>query len=144
MCSPGGWIGNAHRAVELRYLRKERPVASDLTPPRRWDPKQYAAQQEERARDYEDYKKRYAAATGEICGNVVAENAKDGNAGIISFLFAGGFSPFEKPITNVGADGSFCRGGLAPENISCTLVGTQMKSQPMPRTIRECQTEKRQ
>lgn len=114
MCSPGGWIGNAHRALELRYLRKERPVASDLTPPRRWDPKQYAAQQEERARDYEDYKKRYAAATGEICGNVVAENAKDGNAGVISFLFAGGFSPFEKPITNVGADGSFCSGRIGP------------------------------
>jgi hypothetical protein len=38
MCSPGGWIGNANRAVELRYLRKERPVASDLTPPRRGGP----------------------------------------------------------------------------------------------------------
>lgn len=114
MCSPGGWIGNAHRAVELRYLRKERPVASDLTPPRRWDPKQYAAQQEERERDYEEYEKRYSAVTGEICGRVVAENAKDGNAGIISFLFAEGFSPYAAPIVNVLADGSFCSGRLGP------------------------------
>jgi hypothetical protein len=114
MCSPGGWIGDAHRVVELRFLRKERPVASDLTPPRRADPKEYAAHEEERKREYEEYQKRYAAVTGEICGKAVAENAKDGNAGVISFLFAGGFSPFEKPIVNVGADGSFCSGRLGP------------------------------
>jgi hypothetical protein len=114
MCSPGGWIGNEHRATELRYLRSERPIAIDLTPPRRIDPKQYAAHEEERKREYEEYQTRYAAVTGEICGKVIAENAKDGNAGVISFLFAGGFSPFEKPIMNVGADGSFCSGRLGP------------------------------
>jgi hypothetical protein len=114
MCSPGGWIGNAHQAVELRYLRKERPIASDLKPPRGWNPKQYAAQQEERKSDYEEYEKRYSAVTGEICGKVTAENAKGGNAGIISFLFAGGFSPYAAPMMNVGADGSFCSGRLGP------------------------------
>ena len=114
MCSPGGWTGNEHRAIELRYLRKERPLASDLTPPLRPDPKQYAAQEKQRKHDYEEYLKRYAALTGEICGKVVAEDAKDGNAGVISFLFTGGFSPFEKPIANVGADGSFCSGRLGP------------------------------
>jgi hypothetical protein len=114
MCSPGGWTGNEHRAIELRYLRKERPLAGDLTPPRRPDPKPYAAQEQQRKREYEEYLKRYAALTGEICGKVVAEDAKDGNAGVISFLFAGGFSPFEKPIANVGTDGSFCSGRLGP------------------------------
>jgi hypothetical protein len=114
MCSPGGWIGDEHRAVELRYLRKEHPVASDLAPPRRWGPKQYVAQQEERKRDYEVFEKRYSAVTGEICGKVVAENAKDRNAGMISFLFAEGFSPYAAPMMNVGADGSFCSGRLGP------------------------------
>ncbi len=57
MCSPGGWIGNAHRAAfELRYLRKERPVASDLTARVSQDVlKQYSTQQEQRERDYEEH-----------------------------------------------------------------------------------------
>ncbi len=114
MCSPGGWVGKQNAAVELRYLRKERPLAGDLTPPRRADPKHYAGEQEQQKREFEEYQKRYAEVSGEICGKVVAENAKDGNGGLISFLFAGGFSPFDKPMVNVGADGSFCSGRLGP------------------------------
>ena len=84
MC-PGGWIGNANRAVELRYLSKERPVASDLAPPRRGNPNSTQRSRKKESATTRN-KKRYAAVTGEICGKVVAENAKDGNAGVISFL----------------------------------------------------------
>jgi hypothetical protein len=52
--------------------------------------------------------------TGEICGKVVAENAKESNPGMIAFLFSEGFSPFEKPVVNTSADGSFCSGRLGP------------------------------
>jgi hypothetical protein len=114
MCSPGGWIAGTNAAVELRYLRKERPIASDLTLQRRWNAKEYAAQEEERTRDFEEYQERYAAVTGEICGNVAAEKAKDGNEGILSFLFSGGFSPYAHPTANINSDGSFCSGRLGP------------------------------
>jgi len=114
MCSPGGWIGSANAAVELRCLRKERPMAADLAPPIRWNAKEYAAHEEERKRDFDEGQKRYAAVTGEICGNVVGEGTSNGNAGIVSFLFSEGFSPYAHPTTSLNADGSFCSPRLGP------------------------------
>jgi hypothetical protein len=45
MCSPGGWIGVSSVATELRYLRNERPVPSDLAPHKPWSAKEFAAQE---------------------------------------------------------------------------------------------------
>jgi hypothetical protein len=114
MCSPGGWIRGYNTATELRYLKKERASARDLAPIRRWDEKEYAAQEEERKRDSEEYGKRYATATGKICGTAAVEKTKDGNTGMVSFLFVGGFSPSAHPTASVNSDGLFCSGRLGP------------------------------
>lgn len=114
MCSPGGWIGGSRSAVELRYLRKEHPIASDLALIKRWTDKDYAAQEEQRRREFEEDRKRYEMATGKICGTVVVDKTKDGNTGILSFLSTTGYSPIEHPTANVDADGSFCSPPLGP------------------------------
>jgi hypothetical protein len=114
MCSPGGWVGSSSAQIELRYLRKDRPVGSDLVPIRRWNEKEYAAQEERRQRDYEADGKRYAAVTGEICGTVATEKTKDEGTGIVSFLSTAGFSPAAHPTVYVRSDGSFCSGRLGP------------------------------
>jgi hypothetical protein len=114
MCSPGDWIGGNSAAVELRYLRNEHPISSDLTPRRRWNAKEYAAQEGKRRRDSEEFSKRYAAVTGEICGKVASEKTKDEDTGIVSFLSTAGFSPAAHPTAYVGSDGSFCSGRLGP------------------------------
>ncbi len=114
MCSPGGWVGGSSAQTELRYLRKERPAGSDLVLIRRWDEKEYAAQEERRRRVYEEDGKRYAAATGEICGTVHSEKTKDEGTGIVSFLSAAGFSPSAHPTAYVRSDGSFCSKRLGP------------------------------
>jgi len=113
MCSPGGWIGWSSTATELRYLKKERPIAGDLALIRRWNEKEYAAQEAERRRDFAEHEKRYAAATGEICGRVAAGKTAD-VAGTVSFLSTAGFSPYAHPTAYLGADGSFCSGRLGP------------------------------
>jgi hypothetical protein len=114
MCSPGGWVGGSSAATELRYLRKDRPVGSDLAPIRGWSEKEYAAQEERKQRGFEEDVKRYAAVTGEICGTVTAGKTIDGNSGIVSFLFTAGFSPYALPTANVNSDGSFCSKRLGP------------------------------
>lgn len=114
MCSPGGWIGGSSAAVELRYLRKEHPMTSDLAPTRRWSDKDYAEQQEARRSEFEEDRKRYEAATGKICGTVVSEKTKDRSAGILSFLSTAGYSPAAYPITYVNPDNSFCSQPLGP------------------------------
>ncbi len=114
MCSPGAWSGASTVATELRYLRKERPIASDLALIRRPGDKEYAAQEAHRSRDLQDDRKRYAAATGKICGTVSAEKTKDLNTGLLSFLATTGYSPARHPTANVNPDGSFCSGQLGP------------------------------
>jgi hypothetical protein len=114
MCSPGGWIGGSSVAVELRYLRKERPIASDLAPFRPWSANEYAAQEGQRQRDSEEFQKRYAAVTGKICGTVFAEKKRGENAGMLSFLSTAGYSPIAHPTANVNPDGSFCSTPLGP------------------------------
>jgi hypothetical protein len=114
MCSPGGWIGGISVAADLRYLRKERPIASDLAPFGPWSANEFAAQEGQRQRDSEEYQKRYAAVTGKICGTVFAEKARDENAGMLSFLSTAGYSPIAHPSANVNKDGSFCSKPLGP------------------------------
>jgi hypothetical protein len=114
MCSPGGWVASSSVATELRYLRKEQPIASDLVISKPWTAAGYAALEAQRHRDSEEFQKRYAAATGKICGTVFAEKAKDENTGILSFLSTAGYSPLQHPTANVNPDGSFCSGFLGP------------------------------
>ena len=114
MCSPGGWVGGSSAAVELRYLRKEHPITSDLAPTRRWTDKDYAAQEEQRRREFEEDRKRYEAGTGKICGTVVSEKTKDQSTGILSFLSTAGYSPVAHPTANFSPDGSFCSQPLGP------------------------------
>ncbi|HZV88732.1 MAG TPA: hypothetical protein VFF95_14375 [Candidatus Binatus sp.] len=114
MCSPGSWVGGSSAQAELRYLRKDRPVGSDLEPIRRWTEKEYATQEERRRRVYEEDAKRYAAVTGEICGTVASEKSKDEGTGIVSFLSTAGFSPAAHPTAYVRSDGSFCSRRLGP------------------------------
>jgi len=115
MCSPGGWIGGGSTvATELRYLRKERPVTSDLTPFRPWTAEEFEAKEGQRKRNFEELQKRYAAVTGKICGNVLAQKSRDAHLGILSFLPTAGYSPMEHPTANVNPDGSFCSGRLGP------------------------------
>ncbi len=114
MCSPGGWIADKTVATEVRYLRKERPIASDLAPSKRLTPKENAAQEAQRHRDFEDFQKRYAAVTGKICGKVVPEKSIDASMGVVSFLSTNGSYPFARPIAVINPDGSFCSGALGP------------------------------
>jgi hypothetical protein len=114
MCSPGGWIGSNFVATELRYLRKERPIASDLAPIRRWDSKEDVAQEGQRQRDSEEFRKRLTASTGKICGTVFTEKEADGNLGVISILSTTGYSPAQHPMTYIHPDGSFCSDPLGP------------------------------
>jgi hypothetical protein len=114
MCSPGGWVGAGSTAVELRYLRKEHPINSDLAPSRRWSGKGFAEQEEKRRNELEAERKRYDAATGKICGTIVSEKTKDGSAAIVSFLPTAGHSPAAYPTTSVNPDNSFCSEPLGP------------------------------
>jgi hypothetical protein len=114
MCSPGGWIGNSTVETELRYLRKKRAIASDLTPHRPWTPAEYADHEEQRHRDFEEFQRRYAAVTGKICGTVLGTETSDSRTGTISFLSTVGYSPVDRPTANVNSDGSFCSNRLGP------------------------------
>ena len=113
-CSPGGWIGNSEVATDLRYLRNERPTSSDLAPYRPWMVRESAEQKQQRERDFEEQKKRYAAVTGSICGTVILTNARGTKAGSVSFLSTKGYSPIEHPTSEVKQDGSFCSDHLGP------------------------------
>jgi hypothetical protein len=114
MCSPGGWVGNSSADTELRYLRKERPIAKDLEAGRPLTAKEYTTQEGKRRRDFEEYQKRFAAVTGKICGTVAAEKTKDGNTEMVSFLSLAGYSPVAHPTATVNADRSFCSQPLGP------------------------------
>jgi hypothetical protein len=114
MCSPGGWIGNSIVDTELRYLRKQRPIASDLAPYRQWTAAEYAKHEDQRHRDFDELQKRYAAATGKICGTLLAGKTGIAHGGIVSFLSTLGYSPVDRPSVVVNPDGTFCSSGLGP------------------------------
>ena len=114
MCSPGGWIGRSNVETDLRYLRKQRPIASDLAPYPPWTSADYAKHEERRLRDFEEMQRRYAAVTGKICGTVVLRDAGEAHAGIVSFLSTAGYSPVDRPTAVVKPDGTFCSNRLGP------------------------------
>jgi hypothetical protein len=116
MCSPGGWIGNSIVDTDLRYLRRQRPIASDLAPYRPWTPIEDTKHEEQRHREFEELQKRYAAVTGKICGTVSAEKTEGARTGIMSFLSTAGYSPVDRPDVLVKPDGTFCSNRLGPGN----------------------------
>lgn len=113
ICSPGGWIGDPSLATNLRYLRTEHPANEDLRdPPYSVAQRSAVSQAFIRARD-EESRKRWAAATGKICGKVV-RNSKRDTAFMVAVLPVEGYSPFAVPYVPVHEDGSFCSLGLGP------------------------------
>lgn len=114
MCSPGGWLESAEVATDLRYLRKERPTSADLTRILRWSQAGFAKQEAARKRDYEEWRKRFDAATGKICGTVVHVDPKDKGEGSIAFLSTLGYSPNSPDYAELKEDGSFCSRNLGP------------------------------
>jgi hypothetical protein len=119
MCSPGGWIeseiGDRNVATDLRYLRKKRPTAKDLAPIRgRWSQKDYAKEEPTRKKNYEEWRQKYDAATGQICGTVVHDDPSDKGEGSIAFLSTLGYSPNSFDYAERQDDGSFCSRNLGP------------------------------
>src|SRR5258708_17110010 len=114
MCSPGGWIGDSDQETRLRFLRKEHPTASDLLLRHRWIGPGTQRDRERRQHIFNEREKRYASATGQICGNIIPTSAKGSLTGRISFLPTVGYSPFNSVTEEVKEDGSFCSRPLGP------------------------------
>jgi hypothetical protein len=115
MCSPGGWVGADKVGTELRYLRKEHPIARDIAPNRPWWPKSNASEMEERwKRDAEERRKRYDGATGRICGTVTHPHFNGEYRGTIEFLSTQGYYPAAYPDSSINDDGAFCSPDLGP------------------------------
>lgn len=118
MCSPGGWIeGNIEGdevAADLRYLRKERPTSTDLAPIKRSSQPDSAKGEAKRKRGYGEWRKKYEAATGRICGTLVHRDPKEEGEGSIAFLSTLGYSPILPPYAERAEDGSFCSPNLGP------------------------------
>jgi hypothetical protein len=74
----------------------------------------FAAQQAQWQRDSEEFRQRYAAVTGRICGTVTAEETLDDRPGMLYFLPAAASWPFADPVANISSDGTFCSGPLGP------------------------------
>ena len=118
MCSPGGWTGDKSLAPYLRFLRKEHPIASDLTAPKSWSNDPVGWEPEMRVNS-EEIKKQYAITTGKICGVVTRE---DTDGGIVSFFSTLGHSPVDFPTAHVDKDGSFCSMPLGPSKYYVQFV----------------------
>jgi hypothetical protein len=116
MCSPGGWIGDDRVATNVRYLRKEPPIAADLARILHRTEPGSEAQREQYMRAAEEGRKRYAAATGRICGTLIQPDRNTESRGTIAFLSPQGYYPAAYPDTSIGDDGSFCSPNLGPGN----------------------------
>jgi hypothetical protein len=114
MCSPGGWIGDDRVATDLRYLRKEPPIAADLARILHGTEPGSEAQREQYMRAAEEGRKRYAAATGRICGTLIRSDRNTESGGTIAFLSPQGYYPAAYPDASIGEDGSFCSPNLGP------------------------------
>lgn len=114
MCSPGGWLEGTEVATDLRYLRKERAISTDLVPILRWSQAGYDKQQKEQQRRYAESRRRLDAATGRICGTLIHSDPKDNGKGSMAFLSTLGYSPNDPPYGEVKEDGSFCSRNLGP------------------------------
>jgi hypothetical protein len=110
LCSPGGWLGSNYLATELRHLGKQRPLADDLAPLDYWTPMAVARWDRER----EEFIRRYATATGQICGRLSPENEIDGEWRRVAFLSAAGYSPHGSSPAEVDRHGKFCSDRLGP------------------------------
>jgi hypothetical protein len=123
MCSPGGWIGDDRVATDLRYLRKEPPIASDLARILHWTEPGSEGQKEQYLRAAEEGRKRYAAATGRICGTLIRSDRNTESRGAIAFLSPQGYYPVASPDASIGENGSFCSPNLGPGKYYLYYVG---------------------
>jgi hypothetical protein len=112
LCSPGGLIGSSALATELRYLRQERPIRSDLEGPRSL----FSASEEARRPLMPSY--------GRICGTILRQGAKAPVLETVAFLSATGYSPYEYPSADINQDGSFCCENLIPGKYYLYLIGS--------------------
>jgi hypothetical protein len=109
ICSPGGWLGSNYVLPELRYLRKERPLPSDLTS---LESSPSAVERSDQER--EEFIKRRTAATGQICGVVNPTTVLGGETKTVAFLPIIGYSPYWNLSAEVDRDGKFCSDRLGP------------------------------
>jgi hypothetical protein len=145
LCSPGGWIGSRFIETDLRFLRKEKPIAIDLEPYRPAGVTREEIEKRDR-RNFEANQKRFETLTGKVCGTAPPNV-------VISFLSAAGYSPWAPPQGMANPDGSFCSPPLGPGTYNVQLAGdspiavdvvagqTQSdvflkKSTPQPHTVR--------
>jgi hypothetical protein len=113
MCSPGGWVEGAEAATDLRYLPKERPIATDLAPILHWSQAGWDKQQEQQRR-FAESRKKFEEATGKICGKLVHADPKENGEGSIAFLSTLGYSPNSPDFAELKDDGTFCSRNLGP------------------------------
>jgi hypothetical protein len=116
MCSPGGWTEDGRVATDLRYLRKEPPIAADLARILHVTEPGSEAQREQYMRAAEEGRKRYAAATGRICGTLIRSDGNTESRGTIAFLSAQGYYPAAYPGASIDEGGSFCSPNLGSGN----------------------------
>jgi len=109
LCSPSGWLGSNFLSTELRYLRKEPPTPRDV----HVSGFIYRIPSDVGTPEREQHLKRFAAATGQICGVIIPNNAGD-RVRRIAFLPAIGYSPYSYAEVDVGRDGKFCSDRLGP------------------------------
>lgn len=114
MCSPGGWLEGTETATNLRYLRNQRPIATDLAPILRSSQPGWDKQQEEQRQRFAESRKKLEAATGKICGTLVHSDPKLNGEGSIAFLSALGYFPNSPDFAELKEDGSFCSRNLGP------------------------------
>jgi hypothetical protein len=113
-CSPGGWIEDSTTAVNLRYLRKQPPLAVDLATNQNRIMTESEEQKSQRMADWQDRQKRYEAATGTVCGKVSPGNHTATDWARVLFFYMGGHSPVSYPQARVKEDGSYCSDRLGP------------------------------
>jgi len=80
------------------------------------------AQAQEWTRRNQDFEKRFAAATGSICGKVIREAVASAPFEAIGFLSTVGHSPVEHPTAELNPDGTFCSPRLGPGSYLLHLV----------------------
>jgi hypothetical protein len=112
LCSPGGSIGQSELATELRYLRKEQPIQSDLVGIRSL----FSDSEKTRARIVPSFRK--------ICGTILRQGAKVSDRETVAFLSAAGYSPYEFPSAEVNQDRSFCSDNLEPGKYYLYFTGS--------------------
>jgi hypothetical protein len=122
-CGPGNWIQSNSIAPQLRYLRKQAPLKSDLATLKR-------KTEEVERNEWKEFAKHYDAATGQICGVVTPSDGArlDGRAEV-RFESVSGYSP-RGPSAEIDQEGKFCSGRLGPGDYYLHFVSWSHEGEP--------------